>query len=58
MYIDNSHVIIIVYSIENPSSFRSIPNIHDDTKNSNALKVLVGNKCDLDNERRVSWEEG
>ena len=52
---------IFVYSIDSASSIKeldeSIVNFVNMTKGSNVVKILVGNKCDLDNDRRVSYED-
>ena len=53
---EGAHVVVIVYAIDMPSSFKSISNYYETVErvcNSNAIKVLVGNKCDLDHLRRV-----
>ncbi len=53
-----AHAVIFVYSIESSVSFKqledSIENFDKITKgSSNIVKIIVGNKCDLDNDRRV-----
>lgn len=53
--------IILLYDVTNRETFNSIRNwiaqiqIHGDV---NVLKILIGNKCDLDDRRSISWEEG
>ena len=58
----NVYAVIFVYSIDMPTSFKALEDIHmpafeDCNTNEDVIKVIVGNKCDLDNERRVSFEE-
>jgi GTPase SAR1 family protein len=64
--------IVIVYEISNRGSFEDANNWVDyaakyksilnsykiSSAPSNACKILVGNKCDLEKERIVSFEEG
>ena len=61
LYRDSS-LAIIVYSVTNRSSFQHIETwIKDLNKNSNNQNIkiiLVGNKSDLKNERKISYEEG
>mmetsp|Transcript_39619 Transcript_39619/g.55196 ORF Transcript_39619/g.55196 Transcript_39619/m.55196 type:complete len:192 (-) Transcript_39619:129-704(-) len=52
---------VIVYSITDEDSFRSVDKFHDDvldnkdvTEEGIVPMVLVGNKCDLDSDRKVS----
>jgi Ras-related protein Rab-8A len=53
--------IIIVYDVTDRRSFDNIPNwikqVEEHTTNG-VDKLLVGNKCDAQGERRVSQEEG
>jgi len=56
----NSSLAIIVYSIDNIDSFQHINNwLNDlrDKNNPNIKKFLIGNKNDLDKERKISKEE-
>ena len=51
----------IVYSISDKHSFENIGNWLANIKNSclpNASLILVGNKCDLEDKRQVTLEEG
>ena len=60
-YYKNSVCAIIVYDITNKESFNNIQNWIEDCKNQcpkTIFFVLVGNKNDLENERRVSFDEG
>ena len=61
MYIRDAQIILLIYDIANRESFDSIPKwIQEvlDIKNSEAVIALIGNKNDLENERKVSFEEG
>ncbi len=53
---------LLVYSITDPSSFAEVNIIYEQlcrSKDSEEVPiVLVGNKCDLESERSVSYEEG
>ena len=53
--------VILVYDITSQESFRKIDfwiqELHNKNKDSKVL-MLVGNKTDLDNERKVSFQEG
>jgi small GTP-binding protein len=47
---------LLVYDVTNPQSFESLPNWLKDSleaTNQNIGLVLVGNKCDLENQRKV-----
>ena len=61
-YYKNSACALIVYDISKRSSFENIASWIEDCKNSSpksVLMVLVGNKADLDSEKReISYEEG
>lgn len=56
------HGMMLVYDITNEKSFLSIDEwiqkLDMYTHHKNVCKVLVGNKCDLDSERQVTYEEG
>ena len=57
----NCSLAIILYSVTNRSSFQHIETwIKELNKNidNNVKIVLVGNKSDLENERKISYEEG
>ena len=61
MYIRDAQIILLIYDIANRESFDSIPKwIQEvlDIKNSEAVIALIGNKNDLENERKVTFEEG
>ena len=56
----NSSLAILIYSIDNFESFQHINNwLNDirDKSNPNIKKFLIGNKNDLENERKISTEE-
>jgi len=61
-YVHKSQGFILVYSITERQSFETVQNIYDKLVESfvrNSIPVvLVGNKCDLQGERKVSFEEG
>lgn len=60
-YYKNSACALIVYDITRRESFEHVQNWIEDCKNQTpktVLLVLVGNKTDLENERKVSTEEG
>ena len=61
MYIRESHIVLFVYDITRKESFDSIPKWFSDVldiKSNEAVFVLIGNKIDLENERKVSFEQG
>ena len=60
-YYKNSACALIVYDIARKESFDSISTWIEDCKNSSpksVFMVLVGNKCDLEQNREVTEEEG
>ena len=61
MYIREAQIILLIYDISQRESFDAIPKwIQEvlDVKNNDAVFALIGNKIDLENERKVSFEEG
>ena len=55
-----SHVVIIVYAINAPSTYKSVSNYIETVENicgANTIKVIVGHKCDLNNDRRVKMQD-
>ena len=60
-YIREAQIILLIYDISNKESFDSIPKwitqIYD-VKKAEGVFVLIGNKIDLENERKVTFEEG
>jgi len=60
-YYKGAHGIILVYDITDKQSFRDIDNWLTEVEkhaHENVNKLLVGNKCDLEQNRQVSYEEG
>ena len=60
-YFNNQDGIILIYDITDKDSFEQIISWIKDIKNHNFEKIkliLVGNKCDLNNERKVSIDKG
>ena len=69
-YYKSTDVAIFVYSIDKKESFERIPGWIKELEDKNTndkkadddeqimLKILVGNKLDLDNEREVKYEDG
>jgi Ras-related protein Rab-6A len=61
MYIREAQIILLIYDISDRESFDSMPKWIQqvlDVKNSDVVFVLIGNKNDLENERKVTFEEG
>ena len=59
-YYKNSHLIAFVYDITSKDSFTGIPKWVDEVKkqtDKNTKFLLVGNKCDLEEERRAVTEK-
>ena len=57
----NTSLAIIIYSVNNKNSFRHVENWLRDLKLNSAKNVktiLVGNKCDLEKERKISFKDG
>ena len=60
-YYKNKAVALLVYEIDKRESFEHITRWMEDIKKNapkNVLMILVGNKCDLEDNREVSQEEG
>merc|ERR1712110_968384 len=60
-YYKGAHGIILVYDITDRQTFQDIENWLGEIQqhaSPNVAKLLVGNKCDLESERQVKWEEG
>ena len=61
MYIREAQIILLVYDITDKESFDSIPKWIQEVKdvlNKEVVFALIGNKLDLENQRKVSFEEG
>ena len=58
----NNNAFLLVYSVTDPSSFAEISNFRSKIlkvkRNEETPIVIVGNKIDLESERKVSFEEG
>ena len=61
-YVKESDGFIIVYSVDNRSSFAEVELFHDKVVSVKGVEdiplVICGNKCDLENKRDLSKEEG
>ena len=60
-YLTSTKGIILVYDITNRESFENLTFWIEEIMKKcleNACKILVGNKCDMENERQVLYEEG
>ena len=60
-YYKNSICALVVYDISRRESFNSVKQWIEDCKNymtNNVVVVLVGNKCDLEDSREVTKDEG
>ena len=54
------HGIIVAFAVNEPQSFADVTtwlNSIREHADPNVVKILVGNKCDLENERRVSYQD-
>ena len=60
-YFKGAHGILLLYDVTNKDSFKNLESwLIEIEKNSNqkVLKILIGNKCDLTEEREITAEEG
>ena len=60
-FFKKSDCVFLVYEITNRKSFENISNWIEECKSNaseNVLIVLIGNKCDLNEKRQVTTEEG
>ena len=60
-YYKGSHGCFIVYDITNETSFENVERWYEYVQREagkNISIILVGNKCDLENERKISKEKG
>lgn len=56
-----AHGIIVVYDVTDKESFRAVDNWMADVDkfaSESAIKIIVGNKADADEKRKVTFEEG
>jgi len=62
MYVKNGHGFVLVYSIIAQSTFNDIPDLHQlivRVKDTDKVPmVLVGNKCDLTDQRVITSDQG
>ena len=61
MYIREAQIILFIYDISDKDSFDSIPKWIqqvNDVINKEVVFVLIGNKLDLESNRKVTFEEG
>ena len=60
-YFKGAHGILLLYDVTNKDSFKNLENwLIEIEKNSSdkVLKILLGNKCDLSDDREIQTEEG
>ena len=60
-YYRGAHGILLLYDVTDKDSFKNLSNwLIEIEKNAskNVLKVLIGNKCDLEDKRLVSYNQG
>ena len=60
-YYKGGHGVLVVYDITDRESFENINSWLIEVEknaNKNIFKLLVGNKCDLESDRKVSYQEG
>ena len=60
-YFRGAHGILLLYDVTNKDSFKNLENwLIEIEKNSSdkVLKILLGNKCDLSDDREIQTEEG
>ena len=59
-WIKNSSAVFLVFGLDSPSSFKELDNYKesvDNYTNNDPIIIIVGNKSDLENERRVAYDE-
>ena len=60
-YFRGSHGILLIYDITNKSSFKDLEDwlgVIENNASKNVLKILIGNKNDLEGDRQIKTEEG
>ena len=61
-YLRNSDIIFLVYDVTNCKSFNDLNDwltmIYDKIEQENNIRILIGNKCDLDDKRIISFRQG
>lgn len=60
IYFIDASAAIIVYAVDNPQSFKVLDSFHRLLldKAPNVLKYVVGNKIDLEDERKIDYSQG
>ena len=56
-----AHGIIVVYDVTDRESFKAVDNWMAEVEkfaSESAIKLFVGNKCDVEDKRKVTYEEG
>ena len=60
-YFRGSHGLFLIYDITNRDSFKNLENWLKEIEgeaSEKVLKILIGNKCDLEEDRDIKYEEG
>ena len=60
-YFKGAHGILLIYDITNKESFKELENWLGEVErnaSNQVLKILLGNKCDLDDKREITKDEG
>jgi small GTP-binding protein len=60
-FMKNGHGFVLVYSITSPTTFKLINDLHTRIQRVHGMEmplVLIGNKCDLEDQREVPKEKG
>jgi Ras-related protein Rab-1A len=60
-YFRGSHGLFLIYDITNKDSFKNLENWLKEIEgeaSEKVLKILIGNKCDLEEDRDIKFEEG
>jgi len=60
-FMKNGHGFLLVFSITSPTSFKLINDLNERVKRAHSADmpvVVLGNKCDLEDQREVSREKG
>ena len=55
-----AHAVIMVYAVDSNNSFKSLDDhLHnvDNYCKQDVIKIICGNKCDLETERRVTFDD-
>ncbi|XP_060071513.1 uncharacterized protein LOC132551386 [Ylistrum balloti] len=58
-YVRGASAICLVYDVTKSSTFKNLHNhLSPETENPEVVKFIVGNKCEKDEERQVTFDEG